>query len=399
MTTNIGILWLEDNAAVNAGYICTGETAEHIKRIPLNELPRQFIWIANHQSHKFKQLNLGVSGNIKNSKFLGFTLSQVAIDLNLPDDLNEKLPILYKVIHHFVERIEKAYRIQVSDARFSILALLNELITLPQFHSRPNLNGRPCRDLEQAIANSIQKVQGVLYRPDRDMHKVVMGRFPRSPYFLTIVNQIYPQSHTFEETREFEGKIIGINQQGNTEADSQDTIAALLKFGENKAGVIRFAHNSTVPKYQNAFPLGKEVVARPPREWATIPEIIDMANYNSITLGRCYFTNGSRLANVPPIPEASDQFFISYVNGLVNEVTWMAMSHDSNSALTAYMRAYDRILCRQKAQSLVDGKYELAGFSGGSIRCFIRKDDRKEAKRFVTKLEELKLIPQFSILS
>ncbi|MBF4437207.1 hypothetical protein ERJ77_22530, partial [Vibrio anguillarum] len=188
---NVGILWIDDpkgqNHIVKDGYICTGESPNDVKRVRLNSLSQQYIWITNLLPNRFKALGLGTQGCIKNSKFLGITLSNIAVELNLPEDLSEKLPVFYSVVKRIAEKIELELGVNLNNVEFVVQKNIHEKLFGYESLGRPTLDGVVNKSLNNAIANSMQKMQASTLRHHKHIHEIQSAKFSKVPYMLTLL--------------------------------------------------------------------------------------------------------------------------------------------------------------------------------------------------------------------
>lgn len=409
--TNIGILWVDDPkskdslnpSTIKDAYICTGMSADDVERIPLTHLPQQYLWISNLTPDRFKYLSLSNYGHIKNSRFLGIAISQMAIDLALPDSLTEKMPILKYICQNIVDKIETDMGIPISKVEYAVVKNIHEKLFSNRFHERHLLKGESNKLLDFAIDNSMQKIQASTLRKMNHLHEVQAATFARTPYSLTLLNLLYPTSNDFHETSEFEGKTIGTTET-TTATDNEDVMPKLIALSKTKCGFVNFTQHETRTHVGRYYPLGKELVATEARHWATLPEIIDMANYSTLTLGKAFITEGGRLANAPLLDEVGvNQTFASYTNGLMNQLMWQALSYDSDtqksvSAVSVYIRSYDRIMCRLKADMFIEEQFDICGFGVGTIRFLVSKNDQSEKSRLKDAIIKHSMIPQLSML-
>ncbi|MBY7854252.1 hypothetical protein KW429_11150 [Vibrio fluvialis] len=408
--TKIGILWVDDIRSQHAtsirnGYICTGTDAQSVQLINLQDLPQQYLWISNLTSNRFSYTDTHKKGAIKNSAFLGIKLSTIAIELGLTDELTDKLPVLYQVCKGIVDRIERkdgGLGISMHDVDYNILDKIHRTCAPIQSDMVPTLNGARDPKLQNAIENSMQKMQASALQKKGHLHEVQSAHFSKSPFMLTLLNLIYPMSNNYWESDEFSGWTIGKTEMGECEQNAE-SLQTLTEFGAKHCAFVEFEQLQTLTHVNTYYPLGRERQGTSPRHWATLPEIIDMANYSTLKLGKAYVTHGGKLPNAPSIPHSQDVMFTSYINGLVNQIQWMALSYDQRSAATVspvstYMRAYDRIICRIKAEQFIQEKFEVCGFNGGTVRFLIGMNDQIEKDRLKKAIFSKNMIPQFNLL-
>ena len=87
---------------------------------------------------------------------------------------------------------------------------------------------------------------------------------------------------------------------------------------------------------------------------------------------------------------------------MINETIWMAISyHKTNkdvSSVAAYLRAYERINCRQLTTTLLEKDFHMVGYSTACIRFSVAKGNTTETARLAREMLALKLVPQLNLL-
>ncbi|ENI4488045.1 hypothetical protein ABXZ88_003929 [Vibrio fluvialis] len=409
--TKIGILWVDDTrgqhpTTIRSGYICTGTDAKSVELIDLLDLPQQYLWITNMTVNRFSGTDTHTKGVIKNSAFLGIKLSTIAIELGLGDDLTEKLPVLYQVCKGLASRIERVdggLGINLHNVDYTVLEDIHKLCAPIQSDKVPTSHGKRDPKLQVAISNSMQKMQASAVRRRSNIHEIQSAHFSKSPFMLTLLNLVYPTSSDYWESDQFSGYTIGRTELGEVENNAQ-LVNELVEFSQRHCAFVEFEQLQTLSHVNTYYPLGREMHPTSPRQWAALPEIIDMANFSTLRLGRAYITHGGKLPNAPSMPNADDITFTSYVNGLMNQIQWLALSFEKRNAecvspVSTYMRAYDRIICRIRAEEFIQEKFEVCGFNGGTVRFLIGANDHSEKDRLKQAIFSKNMIPQLSLLT
>ena len=406
---SIGIIWIDEPVFsgskfnyVNYGYECISSDPDKIRKVKLSSLDRQRLYITNIKPHKYSALGLSRFDNIRSSKFLGITLSTIAIDLGISDKLTEKLPIFYTICQMLANKLQQNYNVDLLENCYSVVKLLNQAL-LPE-HQKQNvrLNSQRSIELEHAISNSMQKVQGNNSRRAHGVHEVSSARFSRAPYALELLNMTYPASNDYYQSDELLSVEVGTNDT-DVLPKTSEVVNRLVTLSKDHCGFVEFEQIGKWDKYHSHYPLGKEISQSPMRRWAALPEIIDLLNYSQLRIGVMYLTRGERLDIAPEVPEVGDVSFLSYVNGLINEIVWTALGFSNvkdryPSPVSTYIRAYDRIMCRLKATEFIDEQFQLSGFTTGTIRFYVNTDDKKEIERLRQTILDKNMLPQLSML-
>lgn len=401
MEQELAILWIDDHGDARkptVGHVCLPEQPEAVERVALSALNLKYAYITNIKPHRFRTLGIGGHYTILNASYFGVGIAQVAFELGLGHELSQKMPVLLKIFTAVKNKLVQQFDLDIHDNRYSVLETLRDTVC-PQAADIPCfIGGRQHTGLDNAIHNSLQKLQANTVKTNPEEYRIVSAKYPRSVYFLHLINQKYPLSHDYELCSDFEGSVAGTDRQGQVVAES--LIEDLTSYASEHAGFMHFEVLNMDSKHEQYVPLGMEIANKRHREWATLPEIIDLLNYSTLKLGACYATPCTQLTCFSEQPDLKTKFY-SYTNGLVNESLWMAMSYKRKNEiepapLAAYIRAYDRILCRRATTELVQEGFISKGFSTGAVRFAVKKSDDKELSRLRQALLKRGLAPQFT---
>ncbi|MDN3661072.1 hypothetical protein [Vibrio agarivorans] len=393
----MAFIWIDDpktNHYPVTGYMSGEDKPEQVERVKIANLPPEYTYITNIKPHRFKALGLKTQYGIKHAGYYGISAANIAIELGITETLSEKLPVFSTVIAKIAEKLFDMYQVVPTDESYTILEKIRDHIYPDLTYQTLRLDGRESESLGYAVDNSLQKLQSnnVKIKPSSS-NPVVSAYFPKTPYFLHLLGQSYPIQEDYRETTEFDGQKIGMD--GN-EIVNEETIQKLIEYSQQYAGFIRFKVLSMDARHEKFVPLGREISKSSYREWAAIPEIIDLCNYALLELYVGYVTFAEKLPFAPNIPDNNVKF-LSYVNGSVNEALWLSLSYKKTSErftspIASYIRAYDRIMLRQASMGLVEKGFQLVGFSNGSTRFIV--NGRDECQRLRQQMPAHGLIPQ-----
>lgn len=395
----LAVVWIDDQQSQlhKIGYVCTEDAPNEVNKILLTNLKDGYLYITNQKANKFKSLGITAQLGIKHSAYFGCSISQIGIELGLPTStpLTQSLPIFTEVLSGVAKKLFGQYNVKVNDELKAMTAL--ETIRNSAYpsvvESSLRVDGGLGRsdDLRFAINNSLQKLQANDFGA-KNKGEIISARFPKTPYFLHLMNQSYPVSNDYTENRDFMG--IRLGTDGNTVVGSEH-IEGLIEYAKNYAGFVNFQVISMDSRHELYCPLGREIQPTEPRKWAALPEIIDLCNYSVIELGTGFFTKAERLPFAPPLP-TEKMSFLSYVNGTVNDILTVALSFKKMNErfahpVASYLRAYDRIMLRQNSMELVEKGYKLIGFSNSSARFSVSKQEKDRCRKAMT---EVGFVPQ-----
>lgn len=394
----LAMLWIEVNGDVvqNIAHVCTCDEPDKVTRTSLDRLDPQYVYLTNQRSHIFtRNKEIAKHYTMYHSQYFGVSVSQVAIELNLTDDLHTKLPVLLKIFSSIYDKLEKMnVPHNPREQSWSYINRLNRAF-IPQ--TKNYLMGATSDSLDYAIENSTQKLQSNNLRKGEN-EQIVSARMPKTPHFLHLTDQVYPASNHYKEYDEFDGEVCGTE---GGDVINETVIEKLVSRSETNAGFVHFQVLAVDKLHKTSMPIGMEMGTTVVRCWATLPEVIDMMNFTKLKLGTAYLTEGGRLAAVPEQPP-KDTIFTSYTNSLINEIFGLSLGYSQKdrepSPIAAYYRAYDRIYCRIATKELITEGFRLSGFSSGTVRFYIDKKDKRRQAKLTKAFISNDLIPQLSML-
>lgn len=396
----LGIVWV-DTASMNSGFTCYNGKVEEVNNF--DKLDPQVIWISNLRTQKNFYGFFTAYPNIRHAQFFRIPLTQVCIELNInyDADLHEKLRSLETIFDAIATCLYDQYNIDWTTEKDSILHIASKQL-LGERNLRLTLDGKQNTvELKYAIENSLQRYQQATYRYEKKHQQMISLIIPRSAFSLALMQNTFPISGAYKSDETLFNKIAGV-ANGDVGEDSEEVKNYLETLSIDKAGFVEFDYIDINNKHSPLFQLGKERVARQPRTWAAIPEILFMLNYTQIKIKKMFITSGGHLDFHPKLPNMKDIKFKSYVRGIVNEIIWCSLSYTPNNVLhdpnCVYYRAYDRIMTGVKAENLLKADFPVAGFGVGLIRVIMDKNANTEQDRLKNFALDNYLIPQFNLL-
>jgi hypothetical protein len=228
-----------------------------------------------------------------------------------------------------------------------------------------------CESATQANQAMVGNMKGLLS---------VHGYFPRLLYFRWLLRQLVPISLDWkkekfarEEIGYKDGKLVGKNLLLELSRVSEESKVALF---------FRIAIYSQHKEYSTfgSFGVGK----KESREWVTLPELLNLSRYARIQVKETYSLPGGYLrdyidclAVLENIPDVSISMGL-FMQNLAAAV--MAPVNKKETAIGAYLRAYDRVGCFTAAEQLYMLGVMPGSFSMGRIVTKVTPDDVIKAK-------------------
>lgn len=127
--------------------------------------------------------------------------------------------------------------------------------------------------------------------------------------------------------------------------------------------------------------------------WATYPEVLELMRYSELMVYESASVGAGVLQDVPCIDNplysncmSAGLFLENYYCAL------MAPIDKRNTALGAYMRAYDRMACGRAAEAFHNAGFVVGSYSSGRIIVLIREGERERAEKLALKIG---MIPPF----
>jgi hypothetical protein len=374
-TIKIGVCIFDDPKAPRSGYASIdGSVPTHVSGY--HELTTEVLWVTNLEYPIFKELNLLRLRHLAQAQYFRTSIRMLQIEYGISDhkylaQFLSKMFTRTAVLggqHFGADPANFNYRYhQAISARLHIPGMVEPIQGLDQ------------NAIQQVIDHSTQENQAMtgVKRPDRS--SPISFSFPREAYGQWLIDRIYPISNVWKSDnlkREFtigtrDGKKLSLT-------DSFVKTCGDYFSGHNRATFFRISVQSHEPSHRAFASFGAG--SRDPRVWVAWPELLELLEYSVITVYESVSTGSGTIKEYLPDYISSTGFGVS--EGLLFENLYVALAspvNRQNTALGAYIRAYDRAACGRAALYFHNAGLCVGSYSSGRVVLLLPEGQKKRA--------------------
>lgn len=364
-----GVCLFDSKTSPTEGWACRPNAAPE-RVTGIHDLSQDINWVTNLDYNTFRQHNLGHLKHICQSQFFRESLDSLMMDYGfregrfaeasvfLAQHLNNTAVFGNSLLGIDPLRVRNNYRFAQSIAAQLHIPLLKQ----------------GARGITQEVADYIcssatqanQAMVGGITNPI-SYHCY----YPRLLYFRWLLNQLVPITPEWSGPKTLsneKSRIIGYYNGSLKEERFLRVIA-----DEAKKRQRAFFFRISVIKQQKDYAIfgtfGRGKAES--REWVTLPELLNLARYSQIELKEYYSLPAGYLKDyIEFLPDLEKIPDISVSMGLFMQnlaAAVMAPVNKKETALGAYLRAYDRVACFHAAEKLYRHEIIPASFSMGRI--------------------------------
>jgi hypothetical protein len=290
-----------------------------------------------------------------------------------PRKLSEKTSLIFQRVYNL--GLEN-YELTLEDVEYRYNSALSQCILTRNIRQLPS--GNYSTILSQAFKEATQQNQAMIGNPVKGSRIKTFG-FPKGAYARYLLSFPMPSNTNWQKVsdKDISGTI------GTREDNSITGTSAFLKMCErkykDKAMFLKLTVTYTSKYFRNfaTFAMGSNYQ----RNWATLPEVIELAKYSVIEIHEAYICDTYNL-DIKSINLDDDEY--SYSRGLYLENLWTAYSLPIQNGevfnpVGAYLRAYDRILCLKAANAFSGNNFKVGSFGTGRVVVYMKKHEQELA--------------------
>lgn len=394
----IGVCLFDDPTDPSSGcwFSVAGEEAKRASGV--NALPPKLTWVTNIKYNDFRQNGLSQLGNIKETHYMRTDTDKMIKELcSLKNDNNmENCRILSEVFNRTVVFGTSNLGVQVFSGNYKYLSCIEDAVNLKSVKAKPFTD---YAYIQEAIENSYQANQGRLgVKPNNTKDYTFV--FPRTSYYRWLLSKKLPVNSDQFATVSFKNGDLSIGIKDGRLLDFHNE--RFNKFSEmvNKNDFAYFFQIEVphIEKSHTSFATfscgngsGRDSFKR---TWASLPEILHLSRFSVVKIFNGYKTPLSHLPSeitslvsnssgdeLDMIEQASlsKGLFLENVFSMLAGKIGGSGSSGNNTALGAYLRAYDRMACLCVAEMFNSMGYAVGSYSTGRILLFLKDNEVKEA--------------------
>lgn len=382
----IGVCIFDDPKAPRAGF-CSVDGSDPTYVAGYHELSTETIWVTNLEFPIFKELNLLRLRHLTQDQYFRTSLRLLQSEFGITDHKN-----LAKFLSKLFTRTAQAglsfFGVDPTNFNYRYHQALSSRLHVPGMHE-------PIQGLDQAavqlvIDHSTQENQAMtgVKRPDRS--SPVTFCFPRDAYGQWLLSRVYPVGNVWKNdgiNREF---TIG-TRDGKKIALTDTFIKKIGDYFKNngRATFFRISVMSHEASHRAFATFGAG--SRDPRVWVTWPELLELLEYSVVKVFESLSTSAGTIRE--HLPEFCQATGFGLAEGLLFENLYVALAspvNKRNTALGAYIRAYDRAACGRVAAAFHNAGFVVGSYSSGRVLLFLNDGQRERAAKLAL---ELGMIP------
>ncbi|HAS6100758.1 TPA: hypothetical protein I7117_14935 [Vibrio vulnificus] len=378
----IGIAWFTQSQRPSSGW-CYRDG--HVLQFgSIGDLDHSVIWLTNIGHSVFNNSQLWQFPFLREDQYLRLGLTQISRELGLDMTLFESIKKLGEIVCPTALSMSKLFEVDLFEQKYRLFqGMVPSLV--PQQYIAPISEDSP-EYTQRAITNSFQSLQGAT-KGVRTNAKVVTFTLPRVALANWLLSQRYPLSSKYKEIKISDSSIIAGHLNGS-DLEGTKVIVEQLKVLHRRYAVFMKVNILSMSKdYVQGFTFGFEGATTNMRQWVSLPELIELLSYCKVEILDGVATSCGLLECRPDID--FEQNNISYSRGIIADnivATFAEKASDGTAgrrvtALGAYLRAYDRIVCGRLAQEFMRKGFPLAGFGGGGVRIWANVAGMEVAKK------------------
>jgi len=371
----IGVCWFDDPKLAESGWSSEGGAAA-VRVSGINELRTDTVWVSNIDYRTYRNLNLNNLPYFRDAQFMRIGVDILAKELGLADNV----PSLVEKIAEIFTRTSRLgfqrFGVKPQDESYRYQKLLAPH-SLPEFaKSRPA--GRFIDEVEQAFGEATQANQAMTGGQRPRGSQAYSFVFPRTSYAKWLLSQAVPGSNEWRKMKiETEFGVVNGEPVKGTKA----VTAKLLKISEKHACLFRVNVIQMDSVYRDFATFGAG--SRTPRNWATLPEVLAMSRYARIRITDGFMTDIGIIPEELGTNVINDEF--SFSRGLLTENQWVSIATPVDgkipTAISAYLRAYDRIACNKAAAKFHTNRLTVGSYGTGRVTVYVKKGEEEFASK------------------
>lgn len=371
----IGVCFFDDPKMVLSGWASIdGNESRRISG--LSDLDTDVMWVLNVEYFDFKKLNLSHMPNVYDSQYFRVHLKNLAADAGLSHNPRLSAEFLSRSFKRISDIAIKEFKLKIFGRSYRLQGLLQDVF-MPDFARRSPIHGRSAQ-INEAIAESTQFNQALVGVVVPKGSEIIPVSFPKVSYAQWLLSRPLPTGSDWSEIKLRQGEFTAGPITNSSSAGNNKPLSKIIELGKTNAIFLKVSVNSMVSDYSyyKTFGAGSNLQ----RQWATLPEIIDMLRYSKVTIYggfRCSLGVSEDLLKIATKIGAGREH--SFSAGILLENVWTSLSTPlfggatrRSTALGAYIRAYDRLATGRSADNFVSSGVNIGSYGSGRVMVYSR---------------------------
>jgi len=376
-TIKIGVCIFDDPKAPRSGYSSVdGSSPSHVSGY--HELTTDVLWVTNLEFPVFKELNLLRLRHLAQAQYFRTSLRMLQIEYGISDH-KQLAQFMSKLFTRTAQLGNQHFGADPANFNYRYHQAISSRLHIPGM-TEP-LQGIDQNAIQQVIDHSTQENQAMtgVKRPDRS--SPISFSFPREAYGQWLLDRVYPVSNVWKSDnikREF--KIGTLDGKRISLTDSFVKTCGDYFRNHSRATFFRISIQSHEPSHRAFASFGAG--SKDPRVWVSWPELLELIEYSVLTVYESVSTASGTIREFLPEYLGSTGFGIS--ESLLFENLYVALAspvNRKNTALGAYIRAYDRAACGRAAAYFHNAGLCVGSYSSGRVVLLLTEGQKERASK------------------
>ncbi len=381
-TIKIGVCIFDDPKSPRSGFASiNGQEATYVGGY--HELTNDLLWVTNLEFPVFKELNLLRLRHLAQAQYFRTSIRMLQTEYGINDG-RQLSEFLSKLFSRTAQQGLQYFGADPSNFNYRYHQALSANLHVPGMIEP--IQGLDQNAIQLVIDHATQENQAMsgVKRPDRS--SPVSFCFPRDAYSSWILGQMYPVSSVWKSDnlkREF---TIG-TRDGKKLSLTESFVKRCAEYFKNSARATFFkisvqSHEASHRAFAS-FGSG----SRDPRVWVTWPELLELLEYSVVTVYDSVSTASGRIIDY--LPDYCKGYGFGISGGLLLENLYVALAspvNRKNTALGAYIRAYDRVACGRSAAQFHNAGFCVGSYSSGRVVLLLPEGQKERATQLALTL-------------
>lgn len=342
------------------------------------ELRSDVLWVLNINLKDMSKLGLNRTNHLYDEQYFRISLRQLSQELGLLDDPAAFVVFASEIFDRVAKLGNENLGVSIDNPGYRYMTLIADR-HMPDFNRKKPV-GPFSASILDAVRQSTQENQAMMGRYAPAGSTAQSFVFPRGAYGRWMLSQPIPSCEGWREFKLSGTETIIGNDEGAEIRGTKHVIEKLKGFGENNALFLRVNVMATNRFNRPFCTFGSG--ANYPRMWATLPEVLELVKFCKISLSDGFMTP----LRSNPVADKVDMDVdeISYSRSLLIENLWVSISNPVSTtkrqtAVGAYLRAYDRAACLKMAELFESYQYSVGSFGVGRVMVYLRSGEINHA--------------------
>ncbi|MBB4861413.1 hypothetical protein HNP46_000224 [Pseudomonas nitritireducens] len=373
----IGVCIFDDPKSPRGGFASIdGDSAFYVSGY--HELSTETLWVTNLEFPVFRELNLLRLRHLTQAQYFRTSIRMLQVELGIVT--GRRLAEVLSKVFSRVASLGKAFLgADPKNYNYRYQQAISDRIFIPGM-TEP-YSGLDSNVVQLVVDHSTQENQAMagVKRPDRS--SPVTFYYPRDAFAQWLFGRVYPTGSQWR-AEDFKREYTLGTKDGRKLSLTDSFIDKCAKNfrTSNRATFFNIAVLSHEASHRSFASFGAG--AKEPRTWVTWPELLELLEYSVVTIYRAASTSSGLIRD--HLPDYCQSVGCGVSDGLLFENLYAALAapvNKRNTALGAYLRAYDRAACGRAAFEFHKAGFVVGSYGMGRVLVFLTEGQKERARQ------------------